>query len=192
MEKSALRQRCLAVRKETGPDVLKSVSYQLCECLFNLDEIKQARCVLAYMPIVSKGELDLIPLIRKLSETRVCAIPIIQNERMVPVRFTSGMQLIQGPWNVPEPANPEPLNQMPDVVICPGLAADFRGARLGYGKGYYDAFLSGLNALTVFPVMDKLVYEEIPVEKHDRFMDIVVTEKRLLRTGPRYSVVSLI
>tara|TARA_R110000868_G_scaffold124959_4_gene330082 strand:+ start:11201 stop:11761 length:561 start_codon:yes stop_codon:yes gene_type:complete len=46
-------------------------------------------------------------------------------------------------WNVPEPVDGIEINPSKiDVVFIPLLAFDTKGNRIGYGKGYYDNFLS--------------------------------------------------
>ena len=46
-------------------------------------------------------------------------------------------------YNIPEPINGLPVpTEMIDVVFVPLLAYDKQGNRVGYGKGFYDKFLS--------------------------------------------------
>ena len=47
-------------------------------------------------------------------------------------------------YNIPEPTGGIPIsNTSINVVFVPLLAYDIKGNRVGYGKGFYDAFLSG-------------------------------------------------
>jgi 5-formyltetrahydrofolate cyclo-ligase len=58
-------------------------------------------------------------------------------------------------------------------------AADKRGNRLGYGKGFYDRFLLQTTALKVGFVFDEFLFDEIPVEEFDVKLDVIITEEEL-------------
>lgn len=62
------------------------------------------------------------------------------------------------------------------VCIVPGLAFDKNRQRVGFGKGYYDKFLSGYSGITIGLCCDCCMYENVPAEQHDRPVDILVTE----------------
>lgn len=65
-------------------------------------------------------------------------------------------------------------------VLVPGLAFDRSGARLGYGKGYYDRILSGYLGLKVGVAYSfQLVDEKIPCGATDIRMDFVVTDTEI-------------
>ena len=66
-----------------------------------------------------------------------------------------------------------------DLVMVPGVAFDRRGARTGHGKGYYDKLLhhARLDTPLVALAFECQMFEEIPTEHHDIFMDKVVTEQ---------------
>ena len=68
-----------------------------------------------------------------------------------------------------------------DLVIVPGVAFDSSGARLGHGKGYYDKLLENAKPETprVALAFECQMFEEIPMQDHDIFMDKVVTEDRV-------------
>ena len=53
--------------------------------------------------------------------------------------------------------------------------------RLGYGKGVFDKLLSKSKALRIGLAYDFQIVDEIPQEKHDLVMDLVVTEERVIR-----------
>lgn len=71
-----------------------------------------------------------------------------------------------------------------DLVMVPGVAFDRRGGRTGHGKGYYDKLLQHARADTplVALAFECQMFDEIPTQDHDIFMDKVITE-RAVYTG---------
>ena len=66
--------------------------------------------------------------------------------------------------------------------IVPGLCFDAKGYRLGYGKGYYDRFLSEFKGVTVGICYTSCVQYGLPHGYFDRPVDILVTENYIRRT----------
>ncbi len=65
----------------------------------------------------------------------------------------------------------------PALLLCPGLAFDKNGARLGRGAGCYDRFLSSHRShfSTVAGVcFERQIFDEIPVDPHDERCDFTV------------------
>jgi 5-formyltetrahydrofolate cyclo-ligase len=98
-------------------------------------------------------------------------------------------ELVEGAYKILEPR--EELRRLPskivkphelDLVMVPGTAFDKRGARMGQGKGYYDRLLAGAraDAPLVALAFDCQMFDEIPVDAHDVFMDLVLTETRAI------------
>jgi len=68
-----------------------------------------------------------------------------------------------------------------EVVFCPGLAFDTRGARVGHGEGFYDRFLTGLKGVAkVGLAFEFQMFQELETEQNDVRMDVIITEKRLI------------
>ena len=69
-----------------------------------------------------------------------------------------------------------------DLVIVPALAADDRGYRIGYGKGYYDRLLPRLpRAFRAAVIFDFELIAEVPEHPYDTPVDIVITDQRAER-----------
>jgi len=68
-----------------------------------------------------------------------------------------------------------------DLVMVPGVAFDRHGGRTGHGKGYYDKLLqhARLDAPLVALSFECQLFDEIPAEEHDIFMDKIVTEENI-------------
>jgi len=77
------------------------------------------------------------------------------------------------------PASPEEA----DLVIMPGVGFDGNGRRLGYGGGYYDRLIETLrpDAKLIALAFDAQVVEEIPAEEHDKKVDKIITESRVIK-----------
>ena len=69
-----------------------------------------------------------------------------------------------------------------DIAIIPGLAFDTKGGRIGNGDGCYDRLIPKLSNTTrkVALAFECQIFQQIPVEAHDRHVDIIVTEKRII------------
>jgi 5-formyltetrahydrofolate cyclo-ligase len=65
-----------------------------------------------------------------------------------------------------------------DLVMVPGVAFDRNGGRTGHGKGYYDKLLqhARLDAPLIALSFECQLFDKIPAESHDIYMDKVVTE----------------
>lgn len=63
------------------------------------------------------------------------------------------------------------------VCFVPGLVYDRAGYRLGYGKGFYDRYLSAFSGCTIGVVYSDYILPEVPRGRFDVSVDILLTEK---------------
>jgi len=84
-------------------------------------------------------------------------------------------------WAIPEQSVGDQTETLDiDMVLVPMLIFDQHGQRIGYGKGFYDRFLSICSpsckrvGLSFFPPV-----EEIEKNEHDQPLDLVVTPEQV-------------
>jgi 5-formyltetrahydrofolate cyclo-ligase len=77
-----------------------------------------------------------------------------------------------------------------DLIMVPGVAFDRRGGRTGHGKGYYDKLLEHARPETplVALAFECQMFDEIPMQSHDVYMDAVVTEAAVYEGQGRRSL----
>ncbi|RLF39548.1 MAG: 5-formyltetrahydrofolate cyclo-ligase, partial [Thermoplasmata archaeon] len=97
-----------------------------------------------------------------------------------PVEIENLDDLERGAFGILEPQNKKIYTGDIDIIIVPGIAFDFRGYRIGYGKGFYDRFLRGADALKIGIAYDFQIVKQIPEDDGDVPVDIIVSEKRVL------------
>ena len=185
--KRAIRKEILKKRDEISPDI-KSVKDSLIkERLFSLPEFIAAKTVFFYASF--RSEVETLSMIKEsLKMGKKIVLPKVDKERyrlkLHEIKDIS--ELSPGYMGIPEPSlSGERLVRLDDIelVIIPGSAFDCSGNRLGYGGGYYDILLS--EGKRKVPVI-ALAYEEqlvdlIPSEVHDVKVDIIVTDKQVIR-----------
>jgi 5-formyltetrahydrofolate cyclo-ligase len=99
-------------------------------------------------------------------------------------------ELAPGYMGIPEPSfqgRQMSINDA-DIVIIPGAGYDASGNRIGYGGGYYDRLLSGLQKQipVIAPAYEEQIVDSIPSEPHDIRVQMIVTDRRVIRCGQRY------
>ena len=92
--------------------------------------------------------------------------------------------LVPGPFGIGEPAGDPVALASIDLLVVPGLAFDRAGRRLGYGAGYYDRLLETYTGKVVGLAYSLQLVSEVPVDRHDRSVDMIVTEHACIATTP--------
>ncbi|OHC75821.1 MAG: 5-formyltetrahydrofolate cyclo-ligase [Rhodospirillales bacterium RIFCSPLOWO2_12_FULL_58_28] len=135
------------------------------------------------------GEIDAEPLLRRLHGLGyVCALPVVTKPGapLVFRRWRPGMELENGSHGTRQPGS-DAEEVTPEVVLCPLLAFDKDGYRLGQGGGYYDRTLGALRAIkrvtAVGLAFEAQRMETTPRDGYDQQLDRIVTEQGAFRTG---------
>ncbi len=133
-------------------------------------------------------EPSTIPLIKHLlSQGTKVALPRCEPSKkglglMSAVEVNDLDHLVTGPFGIPQPVHDLPAIRPSelDLIVMPCVASDKNGVRLGHGGGYYDRFLENIDCKTVCLCYDRLLFEWIPQEPHDRKPDCIVTENEVI------------
>jgi len=183
-EKSALRNRLLKARTSISVDEWAEKSLLAVKRLQGLTEFQTSGTIHCFVSMNKKREVNTHDLIRNMLLTdKEVIVPVTDFEK-VKLRHTkisSFEELAPNKWGILEPVNSDSFDSKIDIIIVPLLAADISFNRLGYGKGFYDRFLSSSNALKVGLLFDGFLLDEIPVEDFDEKLDILITDKKTLR-----------
>lgn len=111
-------------------------------------ELPFTNCVLTYLAAELLGEIDTSLILRYLEfknpSLRIAAPRIdVKSEIFNAVEIKSNDVMHKNHFGVSEPASGKIIHpQEIDLAIVPLLAFDTKGFRVGFGKGYFDKFLS--------------------------------------------------
>lgn len=138
-----------------------------------------------------RGEPDTRPLLKEmLSAGKNVVVPVMQpsSGTLRHLRLEAMEDLSPNSWGVPQPREGvEVPPKVFDLVIVPMVGGDRHCNRMGYGKGYYDRFLSGVECPAVGLLFEECLVDELPVDSFDVRLDMIVTDRRVIRrdAGPQ-------
>ena len=152
MDKTALRQKYKALRQELSATQIEQKSLAIANQCLQLD-IWDKTYFHLFLTIGKHKEPDtefLLQVLAGKDKEIVVARSDFQGRAMTHFLLTDNTKFIISPYGIPEPANglEVPPDKI-DVVFVPLLAYDGQGNRVGYGKGFYDIFLSQCKPGTV-------------------------------------------
>jgi 5-formyltetrahydrofolate cyclo-ligase len=185
--KKNIRKEVIKKRDEIPPDVKAEKDLLIKKRLFSLPEFLSAKTIIFYASF--RSEVETLSMIREsLGIGKRVVLPKVDNKRkMLKLYEVKELnELSSGYMGISEPSVTEnriiPIDDA-DIVIIPGAGFDHSGNRLGYGAGYYDILLS--QRKKKMPIV-ALAYEEqlvesIHAEKHDVRVDMIVTDKRVIK-----------
>lgn len=173
MKKEFLRKKYKEKRDNIKNKVTKdNLIYQK---VINNKDILSSKTLLIYISINS--EVDTIKIINYFLNTKNIAVPKIIDNNMYFCYVTNLNELTSGKYNIPEPTNENLVTDFDNAIcIVPGICYDKENYRVGYGKGYYDRFLSKNKIKTIGLCYKECMIEKIDNDKYDYKIDEVITD----------------
>ncbi|MDA8141543.1 MAG: 5-formyltetrahydrofolate cyclo-ligase [Desulfobacteraceae bacterium] len=186
-KKQEIRDEIIRKTSEMPPEQIAALTKAIEERLFEFANYLESRIVLLYTP--AQTEVDTMEIIRRsYLYNKIIVLPAFEADsrkaRLYKVDDLS-KDLIPGVRGNLEP-NPKRCKAVPldclDIAIIPGLSMDEKGGRIGLGKGCYDRLIPDLPITTrkVGLIFEAQMVPTIPIESHDKHVDIVITENRII------------
>jgi len=182
--KNKVRKNLLLLRKNLSKADVLEKSDKIKNRLFRLKEFKQASNILFYVSYGS--EVCTHEMIKEaLSKNKGVFVPVTnkKNKTLILSKLEKWDELCIGAYNILEPKK-EMIKEISfdeiDLIIIPGIVFDLKGNRIGHGKGFYDRLLKNTKVSIIALAFEFQIIGKIPVDKHDKPVDIIITEKRII------------
>lgn len=182
--KHIIRKKILERRNSCPRSFIRSASARIARRLFAMPEFKKARNIIFY---VSKGcEVDTHAMIKKaIGMGKKVIVPVSDTKRktLLLSELKDFSHLAPGAYGILEPRK-EKIGKFParelGLAVVPGVAFDEKGARIGFGGGYFDKLLKKVHAPVVALAFDFQIVDEIACEPHDARVHKIITERRVI------------
>jgi 5-formyltetrahydrofolate cyclo-ligase len=182
-----LRQQALAALEQLSTAEREARTRAIEARLFDFANFLEARIVMMYLP--GPGEVDTRDMIRRaLDYNKIVVLPEFSQQRKevrllkidnLEADLCSDASGLAGP-------DPQRCRQVPldvvDIAILPAVALDEKGGRIGRGDRSFDRLIP-LLAVTTRKValgFEEQILPQIPMESHDKFVDIIITNQRTI------------
>ena len=190
-EKALWRKRFKELRAAISADERQRMDASIAANVTSLPEYAQAEAVFAYLAFGAEVETRGIIEQAWIDGKAVMLPRCVPGTRQMAWYLVDSLDgLVRSPLGVEEPAEDparevDPATYEHALVLVPGLTFDPQGYRLGYGGGFYDVFLSGVDTGCIVPVglcRERQLSDDVEVrDAHDLPAQVVVTEARVIR-----------
>jgi 5-formyltetrahydrofolate cyclo-ligase len=192
MDKKALRSKYKVLRQSLTQEEIEDKSLAIANQLLRMDAVPSLRLVWnklyyhLFLAIEEQKEINteyILQILAGKDKEIVISKCDFATLGMTHFLLTDNTKIKKNSYNVPEPVDGlEVPDAKIDVVFVPLLAYDKQGNRVGYGKGFYDNFLSKCKPETIkiglsfFPPEEKIE----DVSANDVKLDFCVTPDRII------------
>jgi len=184
--KQKIRQTFLRKRYMLPADIKKEKDELIKKHVIEQPEFIKAKTVLFYASFRSEADTkEIINISLKTGKTVILPKVDTKEKALKLYEIKDLNELSPGYMQIMEPkASEERLKNLADIdlILIPGAAFDLQGNRLGYGAGFYDKLLSGMEKriLIIAPAYEEQIAEKIASESHDVKADRIITDKRII------------
>ena len=181
MNKSKLRSKILNLRKKNSYKKASIYPDKIFQ-FFKKNKIN-FKNIGGYYPC--NHEIDDLNILNFLRNKKAnISLPVIQeNKQMDFFEWKNKDPLKINKYGIAEPISLKKIH--PDIIFVPLVAYDDDLNRLGYGGGFYDRYLEKISKIKkILKIGLGFSYQElkkIPVNKHDKKLDLIITEKKIIQ-----------
>lgn len=179
-DKKTLRFLYKKIRASVDDSDTKNKS--ITEFVLGSQQYRNADKIYAYWSVDS--EVDTHAIIAKaLNDGKKVALPKCTDKDGIMLFYyvSSITQLIDGMYGIKEPPEADLADDFTENSLClvPALSFDKDGYRLGYGKGYYDRFLSVFSGVTMGLCFYECYCEKLPRDCYDKKVNYILTNEKI-------------
>ena len=157
------------------------------ERLFSFANFREANIALLYISRYDKFTTTEI-VKKSIASNKISVLPAFDDEKreMTLMKVDRiDKDLVIGPSGFLEPDSGHCKivpHESIDIAVIPGLAFDEKGGRVGVGEGYYDRLIPKLPITTrkVVLAFEEQIVPLVPMESHDKYVDIIITDQRII------------
>lgn len=188
-KKKCLRKQMLKIRNEMPQRERQEKSEGIRQKLYQLPDYQKADVIFAYVDY--QTEVITTPILEKaITDGKEVYCPRVDGMEMDFYRIMGLEDLAEGYKGIREPL-PEAerkysalrkTEERRVLMLMPGAVFDKDRHRIGYGKGFYDRYLSRMENTGIFVAAlayEKQMVKKIPAEPHDIRPDIIITEENI-------------
>ena len=179
MEKSDIRRKIKNLRMMLSEMEKESAAEEVFARLEQTAAFMMADTILMYHSL--PDELQTVKFLQKWHDRKRFFLPRVNgvNLDILPYEET---RLELGSFHIEEPTGDDTVDVDDiELMVIPAVAFDRKGNRLGRGKGFYDRLLSTSKATKIGVGYEFQLFDSIPSEPHDVAMDMVITQKTLIK-----------
>ncbi len=171
----------LTKRNKLLKDEKKKYDEWICEVLLKMVKNNDYKVVHTYLPMGS--EINISNFIECLLKEKIVVVSpkTLPKRKLQHLILKSLDEVEKGIFGTNHPSNTKEYHGNYDLIIIPGLSFDRSKNRLGYGGGYYDAFLSqhpSARKVGIFYPFQEV--KNVPVETHDIKLDEILVNRDLI------------
>lgn len=185
--KASTRRLVLSRRGRIGAAEREAAERSVAEAAGSLPETRAAGAVLGFASFGTEVPTDATMNGLLLAGKRLL-LPYVDGTRLCAAEVFSVDDLAPGYRGIREPVARTPIDLIvAEAVFVPGVAFDGAGHRLGYGGGFYDGLLAEIprGVPRIGLCFDLQLIDEVPAGDADEPVDVVITERRVVRCdGP--------
>lgn len=185
--KADIRKEIAAAIGRLSVDELAEKTSLIENRLFDFANFLESKIALMY--IENPNEVKSAEIIRRtFDQNKIVVLPLVKTDtkkfKLFKIDdFVKDLKSGQNGILQPDPGRCRtvPIDCI-DIAIIPGVAFDEKGGRIGSGDGYYDRLIPHLPVTTrkVALALDYQIIPQVPIESHDKHVDIIITDKRII------------
>ncbi|HEX6892827.1 MAG TPA: 5-formyltetrahydrofolate cyclo-ligase [Chryseolinea sp.] len=152
MTKEELRKVYIQKRHSLSDTQYLELNSALCRVFFKSVDLSEVNILHCFLPIQKNKEPDTLMILDQIKErypeVRLSLPRVNETTHLLESIFLETSTVLKNnSWGIPEPQEGKITDPLTiDMVLVPMLIFDRRGHRVGYGKGYYDKFLTTTRA----------------------------------------------